>query len=188
MTSRFKEALRAANRELRSSLPPHYQKTQSIQVNKRIKQLELYRRAKHVALYHANHREISLDMIWRTAPMQGKFCYFPKMTSEGTLIFLPATPATYFKTNQYGIAEPDIPCSRAISLSTLDLILVPLVAFDAHKTRIGMGAGFYDKTLEGETHPLLIGVAYEFQQCPYIAPDPWDICLDAVVTETNTYW
>lgn len=187
MTNRFKEAIRVSSRQLRSQLPLEYQKNHSVLVCKQIKQLELYRYARHIALYQANNNEISLESIWRSAPMQGKFCYFPVITEEKTLVFLPATPVTPFVRNRFGIAEPDVPHSKAIPINQLDIIFMPLVAFDPHKTRIGMGAGFYDKTLEGQTHPSLIGVAYEFQHCPYIAPDPWDIRLNAVITEINTY-
>ena len=51
-----------------------------------------------------------------------------------------------------------------------------------------MGKGFYDRTLAHERPTLLLGVGYEFQQQPFIEPNSWDVRLDGVVTEKNTYW
>ena len=65
---------------------------------------------------------------------------------------------------------------------------MPLVAFDADCTRIGMGAGYYDRTLENKKRCFLIGVAHQFQYVDYIEPQPWDVPLDAVITNKNIYW
>jgi 5-formyltetrahydrofolate cyclo-ligase len=76
---------------------------------------------------------------------------------------------------------------------TLDLMLVPLVGFDGACNRIGMGGGFYDRTLaylRRRRHwrrPRLIGIAHECQRVDRIDPRPWDIPLDAVVTEQGVY-
>lgn len=110
------------------------------------------------------------------------------MNREKKLSFLPATPATSFKNNSHGIPEPDVELSKAIAVTALDLIFVPLLAFDNHCTRIGMGGGYYDRTLAKENHPLLIGVAYEFQHQTWLEPQEWDIPLTAVVTQTTIRW
>ena len=67
-------------------------------------------------------------------------------------------------------------------------MLLPLVAFDAHGTRLGRGAGYYDRTLEHQKPACLLGIAYAFQQIPWIQPEPWDIPLDGIVTEKNLHW
>lgn len=139
-------------------------------------------------MYHASRGEVSLDLLWQSAPLQGKFCYFPAITQEKTLLFLPATPKTPFENNRYGIAEPAVSKDQARAIEELDLIIMPLVAFDDKGTRLGMGAGYYDKTLANHKKALLIGVAYEFQHTLYIEPQPWDVKLDAVVTQNQIYW
>jgi 5-formyltetrahydrofolate cyclo-ligase len=132
--------------------------------------------------------EVDLDPIWQFSHEHGKTCYFPVLTKEKILCFLPATPSTPFKMNQYNIPEPDIDIGQALSPKELDLIIMPLVAFDARCTRLGMGAGYYDRTLENKPTVPLFGVAYQFQRVDFIDPQPWDIPLDAVITQNAIYW
>jgi 5-formyltetrahydrofolate cyclo-ligase len=89
--------------------------------------------------------------------------------------------------NKYGIEEP-----RAIGApwpaNHFDLLLVPLVAFDRSGTRLGMGAGYYDRALEAlsyqtSTKPYLIGLAHHFQEVNSLAREPWDVPLDAILTD-----
>ncbi|MDI9817868.1 MULTISPECIES: 5-formyltetrahydrofolate cyclo-ligase [unclassified Legionella] len=188
MADRFKLALRQSYQQLRSKLSPIYQQAVSRQVCAHIRGLEQYRYAKRIALYQAARGEINLGELWNSAPLQGKYCYFPKLNEDKTLSFLPATPATPFIENQYGIAEPDIDKHDAMPPEELDIIFMPLVSFDEKCTRLGMGAGYYDRTLAEVNHPLLIGVAYEFQRQHFIEAQPWDIPLTAVVTQRTIYW
>lgn len=189
MADQVKKALRDTMKQIRSKISVSYRATASNQICTRIRSLEQYRHAKRIALYFAMNGEIDLEEIWRSAPLQGKFCYFPAVNEETlTLSFLPATPATHFKKNHYGIPEPDISHDLAIPAEELNLILMPLVAFDVHCTRLGMGAGYYDRTFINKTDCTLFGVAYQFQRVDYIQPHPWDIPLDAVITQRAIYW
>lgn len=177
---------------IRENLSPAKVKERSFYVTKQLRQFDLYRYAKHIALYVSNRGEVLLDEIWNTAPLQGKYCYFPVLDGQ-RLIFLPATPQTTFKPNQYGIPEPQVDRAQAISLDDLDLVMVPLVAFDTYGNRIGMGKGYYDKTFADikreHRHDLhLLGVAYEFQRYEVLPYEYWDVPLDGVVTEKKVYW
>lgn len=186
MTEGPKEQIRARCIHLRKQIPLANQEIASQKVSERIIQLEEYRAAQHIALYQAVRGEINLTLLWHHATLEGKCCYFP-VIDQKQLFFLPATPASPFKKNQFGIKEPDGLVQTAISLKRLDLVLMPLVAFDPLGTRIGMGAGFYDRTFAHEKPDFLMGVAYEFQCHNFIEPDAWDIALNAVVTEKKVY-
>jgi len=77
---------------------------------------------------------------------------------------------------------------RGLDPRTLDVVLLPLVAFDMHGRRLGFGAGFYDRKFAFlrrglRQRPLLIGIGYEFQRVASLSPSPWDVSLHAVVTE-----
>ncbi|MFT4059008.1 MAG: 5-formyltetrahydrofolate cyclo-ligase [Legionella sp.] len=189
MVDQVKKAIRDTMKQIRSKISLSYRATASNQICARIRTLEQYRYAKKIALYFAINNEIDLDGIWSSAPLQGKFCYFPAINQDNlTLSFLPATPATPFKKNRFGIPEPDVSFDLAIPVEELDLILMPLVAFDVRCTRLGMGAGFYDRTFKNKTNCTLFGVAYQFQRVDYIQTHPWDIPLDAVITQRAIYW
>jgi 5-formyltetrahydrofolate cyclo-ligase len=107
--------------------------------------------------------------------------------------FVPFHASDELVTNRYGIGEPIGSLQRAVPVRTLDLIFLPLVAFDTYGSRIGSGAGFYDRCL-AHLHrnrrwrrPKLVGLAYDFQRIDRIATQPWDVPLDAVLTERTLY-
>lgn len=89
--------------------------------------------------------------------------------------------------NQYGIREPQA-VGEALPANAFDVILLPLVAFDRAGTRLGMGSGFYDRALAALAHqistrPYLVGVAHHFQEVNSLTPAPWDVPLDAILTD-----
>lgn len=188
MTDQFKQALRLTNQYIRKHLSPSYQQKISSKICSQIRTLEEYRYAKRIALYQAMNGEIDLGDLWRTAPLQGKYCYFPVINKDETLSFMPATPSTLFLKNKYGIQEPEVHRKQVLAPSQIDLMFIPLVAVDERGTRIGMGAGYYDKTLAVSRPPLLVGVAYNFQRQPFIKAENWDIPLNLVITECGIYW
>lgn len=188
MPDQFKTAIRNTLKQVRAKTSVTYRSMSSKQVCTRIRSLEQYRQAKRIALYHPINGEIDLSDIWNSAPLQGKFCYFPVLHDDLTLLFLPATPTTPFKQNKYGIPEPDVNWDLAIPVDDIDIIFMPLVAFDLRCTRLGMGAGYYDRSLEHKKKGLLFGVGYQFQRVDYIEPQPWDVPLDAVITQRALYW
>ena len=65
-----------------------------------------------------------------------------------------------------------------------DVILMPLLGFDRHGTRLGYGGGYYDRTLAHlARRPRLVGFAFARQEIDHIPRDAHDVPLDAVVTE-----
>jgi 5-formyltetrahydrofolate cyclo-ligase len=97
------------------------------------------------------------------------------------------------RANRFNIPEPTLRNRRLRLAWTLDLLLVPLVGFDAGGNRLGMGGGFYDRTLSYLSHrtywrrPRLIGIAHECQRVAELRLRPWDVPLDMVVTERQVY-
>ncbi len=188
MADRFKQTLRLTCQQIRKNLSLEYQKSVSDQICMQVRKLDQYRYAKRIALYKAANGEVDLSSLWRSAPTQGKYCFFPALNEDKTLSFLPATPASFFQKNRYDIEEPVVDRELAVSPEHLDLIFVPLVAVDPQGTRLGMGAGYYDRSFADRRLPLLIGVAYEFQRLTFIEAHPWDISLNVVITEQGIYW
>jgi 5-formyltetrahydrofolate cyclo-ligase len=106
--------------------------------------------------------------------------------------FVPFPPGARLRANPnaYGIAEPVASATVRISPRDLDAVLMPVVGFDRHGNRLGMGAGYYDRALrhlrDGSRRwrrPRLVGLAFACQEVERIVPSTWDIPLDVVVTE-----
>jgi 5-formyltetrahydrofolate cyclo-ligase len=152
-----------------------------------IQDLQAYQTAKHIAWYHPSRGEVDLSLLWQNALTQNKCCYFPAIQPNNTLLFLPYTADTELVLNRYQITEPHKEGHEAIAPEDLDILFLPTVAFDANQNRLGMGKGYYDKTLENHPGPLLIGVAYEWQKQPNLPYDSWDIPLTMIITEERTY-
>lgn len=188
MVHPLKDAIRKTLRKVRESLPESYQQMVAHKIISRIRHLDDYRQARHIAFYYATQGEVDLSHLWQTSCKQGKYCYFPALNDNFSLIFLPATLATPFKANRYHINEPAVASNTAIELNTLDIIFLPLVAFDDSGTRLGMGAGYYDRTLAAPHNACLIGIGYEFQHLSFIHKEPWDIPLSVIITEKGIYW
>jgi 5-formyltetrahydrofolate cyclo-ligase len=150
--------------------------------------------AKRIALYTPWNGEIDPGPIRKGLPGRHEW-YLPALRrhAHGRLWFVRHLSNSAMRKNRFGIPEPSRRHRQIRATHSLDLIVVPMVGFDRHCNRIGMGAGYYDRSLaflRTRRHwlrPRLIGLAHECQRIDGIAPQPWDIPLDAVVTEETVY-
>lgn len=188
MPNLYKNAIRNSYRKVRNFLPKAFQIKASRQISATISSLDFYQKAKKIGLYFSAFSEVDVDSLWLDAMALGKNCYFPVSCANKTLLFLPGEKTTPYRSNRFNILEPALPLSMAIPLTQLDILFIPLVSFDATGTRLGMGGGFYDKTLQTNNKPLLVGLAYAFQQSPTLPRDAWDVPLDRIVTEESILW
>jgi len=155
----------------------------------------LFLHSRHIAFYLPNDGEIDLLPLVQRAWQMGKRCYLPVLTPRrhDRLWFAPFKPDTVLVMNRFGIPEPECPWQQMRSVQTLDLILAPLVAFDLAGNRLGMGGGFYDRTLAYLSRrtawrkPRLIGTAYSFQQVEALPHQPWDVPLQGIATESSLH-
>lgn len=103
------------------------------------------------------------------------------------LSFVGHLPQAPLQPNSFGIPEPVD--GQRVGADQLDVLFVPLVAVDTQGNRVGMGGGFYDRTLAGGDRPYLLGMAHAFQQVSALPAQPWDVPLDALVTDVGlTLW
>lgn len=188
MNTQSQESYRLHCKIARQQLSSADQIASSAQVCANIQKLALFQQAKHIAIYHAIKGEIDLSALRQSADQLHQTYYLPAINADKTLAFLPVHSDTLFCNNHFGIPEPNVPRELARQPETLDIIFLPVVAFDKHGSRVGMGGGFYDRTLANCSQPLLIGVAYEFQRQSLIKPNVWDVPLALIITENNTYW
>jgi 5-formyltetrahydrofolate cyclo-ligase len=164
-------------------------------LTQQLKQSSLFLRSKHIAFYLANDGEIDLQPLIQQAWAMGKQCYLPVLCPafHKRLWFAPYQAETPMQRNIFGILEPRLPWRDMRPIFSLDLILTPLVAFDLQGNRLGMGGGFYDRSLAYLQQrrywrkPRLVGTAYEFQQVAQLPKAVWDVPLHGVITEQCSY-
>jgi len=186
-----RRALRRRFRSLRSALSPRAQKHHADAVLRHLLHSNLLLRRGSVAAYLTNHAEGELDcrplirQFWR----MGRTVVLPAVgRTRGFMALYRYDPTTRLVVNRYGIAEPAAD-TDSVSLMTLSMVLLPLVAFDDDGGRLGMGGGYYDRFLGARPallRPRLVGLAHEIQRSSTPLPcEPWDIPLDDIVTEAG---
>jgi 5-formyltetrahydrofolate cyclo-ligase len=152
----------------------------------------LLRPGSRIAVYQPYGHEADVQRITQRAWQRGCHVYLPVVTHQRRfeMKFVRFEPDTPLELNAFGIPEPRSAGSDRISVRYLDVIFMPLVAFDHHGSRLGSGAGFYDRALR-HLHasrrwrrPKLVGVAYAQQHIESLSANRWDIPMDAVITES----
>ena len=190
-----RQQLRKHIRQQRRALTPHQRHLLARQLAQKLSSNRLFQNARRIAVYLPNDGEMDLHPLIRIASQRGKKCYLPVISqmSHNRLWFAPYQSGQKLSPNIYGIPEPSNGKWQGHSPIGLDLILMPLVGFDEKGNRLGMGGGYYDRTLaylnrrQHWHRPLLMGVAYEFQKLENLKAEAWDIPLHGVITESNIY-
>ena len=143
-----------------------------------------FRNSNNIAAYLPADGEIDprtlIELAWRMNKAVYLSVLVPHLDNQ--IWFVRYTSDTRLVRNRFGIAEPEIMHRQRIRTQGLDLVLTPLVGFDARGNRLGMGGGFYDRTLAGIEKPLLVGLAHSVQELRQVPRDDWDVPLDFVVT------
>jgi 5-formyltetrahydrofolate cyclo-ligase len=180
--------LRRDLRAQRRALPAAIRASADRAIVATITALPEYRRARRVALFLAFDGEPSLSALAASARRRRKRLYVPVLHGM-TMTFAELAADAKLGANVFGILEPKL--GPKIDARKLDLVLTPLVAFDEHGVRIGVGRGYYDRAFRFLRHrsiwrrPKLLGVAYELQRVPPLLPSSWDVPLFGVVTESR---
>jgi 5-formyltetrahydrofolate cyclo-ligase len=186
-----RQVIRNEIRQRRRALTPTEQQDFARQIALRLTQHPRIQAAEHIAVF------LSFDGELDTAPLitwlwqLGKQVYLPVLHpfSPGNLLFLRYTAQTQLIYNRFKILEPALDVRGVLPLSQLDVVLTPLVAFDAQGQRLGMGGGFYDRTLQNwwQSGPYPIGLAHDCQQVAALPVEQWDIPLPEIITPSKNW-
>lgn len=185
------DELRQRHRKRRAELDRAALANAAAALSERLTALPEYQQAGRIAAYFAVNGEIGLEPLIEQALSAGKEVYLPNLERQ-SLRCSPYFPSQKMRVNRYRLPEPDVDESEMLAPAALDLVLAPLVVFDAACNRIGMGGGFYDRSFSFRKNraadkPVLIGVAHELQRVERIVPEDWDVRLDMVVTDRAIY-
>ena len=185
--------LRRQLRAQRQALPQHERAAAAAAVARRIADLGVLKPGERMAAYLPIHGELDTSPVIELARSLGCEVFVPVITSyERHRMRFAALPAgCEAPGNRFGIGEPR--GTRHVHGARLDLALVPCVGFDDAGRRLGLGAGYYDRHFAYLNWPItwrrprLLGLAFECQRVARLAPQPWDVALWGVVTESRVY-
>jgi 5-formyltetrahydrofolate cyclo-ligase len=129
---------------------------------------------------------VAVSWLWE----HGVAVYVPRVAASRTMVFAQLRAGAAPIPGAYGIPQP--PLDELVRPpARLDVVLLPLVAFDRTGTRVGSGAGFYDRAFAFRhdqpwgSRPLLVGLAYSWQELPRLERRSWDVPLDYIATEAE---
>ncbi|SMN00561.1 5-formyltetrahydrofolate cyclo-ligase [uncultured Candidatus Thioglobus sp.] len=180
------DTLRQQLRNQRNALSASERVQFAKQLLPQTQQIANFQAGQKIALYLTNDGEIDPIHIINFLKNEGISVYLPILDGK-SLKF--AEFSGKLQKNSFGIDEPVE--TKGLNAEQLDIIFMPLVGFDNNKNRIGMGGGFYDRTLAftktQDNNPKLYGLAFDCQQVDKIEAQSWDITLDAVITATTIY-
>lgn len=195
--------IRSEMRARRRALAESARATLSAQLTRNVVRTPLFLCSQRIACYLPNDGEIDTHHIIRRIWSMKKKCFLPVLSTlhHNRLWFAPyrkmgrkmGQKMGKLMKNSFGIDEPIVPPGQILPAKYLDLVLVPLVAFDDSGGRLGMGGGFYDRTFAFRAQrrfwhkPRLIGIAYEFQRVGALPRRAWDVPLDGIITESAYY-
>ncbi len=187
--------LRQQMRRRRRALTPHQQQSAAKGLLKTVRKLPVFRASKHIALYLPNDGEINPQQLIELCWALGKKCYLPVLhpIRHNRLWFVEYRADTPLRKNIYRILEPSLVRAPRRPAWALDMVLLPLVAFDPQGGRLGMGGGYYDRTFAFKQKwrqgrgTKLIGLAHDVQKVPRLETASWDIPLEGIATEQAFY-
>lgn len=183
----MKDQIRQKFRAQRAALSTESFIHMSSAIAKHVSDSEIFKNAQRIGFYHSVRGEADPALLQTT----DKHFFLPvlsKNTDEG-LVFIELNDDTQFVNNKFNIPEPVYDEDKTVAANILDLVLLPLLAFDKHGNRLGMGGGFYDRCFAfkklQKTKPLLMGYAYDFQEVDFLEAESWDVGLDIIATESR---
>lgn len=179
-----KQTLRKQLREKRRLLDSEIHQQLSTRIAQTVIASPYFQNSQKVACYLPQDAEVDTQLIIKVLWQQHKQCFLPIVDLATTTLNFALYPQHCKLTqNCYGIPEPVN--TTLLRAGELDLIIAPLVGFDQQHNRLGMGKGFYDRTLAHckNRKPVFVGLAFSFQKLEALPHEQHDAKLDFVVTE-----
>ena len=176
-------ALRSSYRRARRALPLQAQRDHARAVARHFAATRLLLAFDRFALYLPSDGELDPTPLARRLLAAKKTVALPVVGDSRVLTFYRHRDDARFVRNRFDIAEPDTRTEARVQTRTIDVVLLPLVAFDDAGVRLGRGGGYYDATFGAASSALRIGLAHELQRHDGLEKNAWDAPLDGVITE-----
>lgn len=183
----MKKTQRAAALAARRALDGEQRRAMSAAICKKLLTLPELAGVRTVFSYMAVWDEVDLSYVNQTLLSAGVTVAYPLSLEKGRMEARVPQDAEAFTVGRHGILAPDPARSFLLKPEDIDLILVPCVAFDSAKNRLGHGAGYYDRFLAGCPRARLLCPAFEAQRLEAVATEAHDRKMDIIITETAVY-
>ena len=170
-------------KKIRSALTQTQREAFSKRVCRAIIETYEYKTARRIMAYWAIGDELSLKTFIDYALEEGREIYLPVCGEAGHMEGARYTGADKLRKGACGVPEPD---GGIIAPEQLQLILVPMLAFNELCYRTGWGGGYYDRYLP-RTEAYRLGTAFSCQYDPDMSVKPNDAVLDKIITEEKVY-
>lgn len=182
----IKEIQREKYKKIRNEIQDKQTKSQII-INK-LSKSKIYKKSKVIALYSPINNEVNINDLFNIAQNDNKIISYPKITSETSMSFYQVTSLNDLKLDKEGKYKIKQPQNKnIINQDKIDLMIIPGIAFDTNKNRIGYGKGYYDKYLLNSPNIYKIGICYNEQILKEsIDINNHDISMDEVITDKIT--
>lgn len=146
----------------------------------RLEQLAAFMLADNILLYHSLPDELSTRSFLDKWASRKRF-FLPRV--NGVNLDILPYERSRLHLGSFHIEEPD--GDDTVPVESIEMVIVPAVAYDRRGNRVGRGRGYYDRLL-AETKAVKVGVGYDFQLVDEIDSDPHDVPVDIVITQTRT--
>ncbi|VAX33092.1 5-formyltetrahydrofolate cyclo-ligase [hydrothermal vent metagenome] len=151
-------------------------------------QLDPFRKARTIQLYLSYATEVETSPIFHFARRKNKQIAVPILDrAHCALQFseLNTLSPHMLEKSPLGISQPRLEFQKKIDPKTIDLWIIPGLAFDPQGNRLGYGKGYYDRALQNIQQPVL-GLAFEIQIVPHLPVETRDVPVDYIITEKRT--
>ncbi|MCC6373677.1 MAG: 5-formyltetrahydrofolate cyclo-ligase [Moraxellaceae bacterium] len=185
----IRKQLRQQLRQKRRQLTPNQQKNAAKKTAQRLVKLPCFKTAQRIAFYQATDGELNPQALIKLALKHHKKCYLPVLRRfpKYELAFVRIYAHSRLHKHRFGFKEPQ--GRPRLFIHQLDMVCMPLVGFDSHCQRLGMGGGFYDRSLARKKwgQAFTVGLAHQCQQVTQIPIAAWDMALNAVLTPNQSH-
>lgn len=189
--STARQQIRQSTRKKRQQLSAIEQQIAAQKIMQHVLTHSKISQAHNIALFLSFDGEINTQPLISALWQQGKNVYLPVLHpfNRHNLLFLHYSTETQLVKNRFNIAEPPLDVTQVLPPNQLDVMMIPLVAFDEQGQRLGMGGGFYDRTLANWQQKGFypIGLAHDCQQVQSLPVAHWDIPLPEIITPQKVW-
>jgi 5-formyltetrahydrofolate cyclo-ligase len=181
-----KQRIRCEMRKIRRNIPESLVNSWSKQIGDYFCSWSMYQRCESIMFYLAMPDEVQTEQMINDALRRGKEVCVPLLGEKyGEMVAAEIKSLDELVVGKYGLKMPDPAKSKLVLPSSIQMVVIPAVAFDRNGNRLGLGAGYYDRFLIEALNSVLVGMAWECQLANKLPDEEHDIKMQYLMTENG---